>query len=167
MFTLPKPKRVVVIGQTAGASEHMIARLSELVPGCETIALDVSPAVESQQIDHHLDQLKKQAIEDKIGELVADRKYTGASHVFVMQGDDPANTDPTQVGMMKAMMQKAMTSDQSVVAVLLPPEEEHTSGEVQENFLTAVAATESLLAPFGVQVFYEPDRAAQHLLSVF
>lgn len=168
MLQLPATPRYVVVSHLAAPSAALITALTQARPGCEMHTVDLTGiGQESQQIDHHHATTAEQALQDKLEQLLQDRKYTGAAHVFVMQGDEPTSASPTQVGMMKAMLERSMTARQEVVAILLPPEAEETSEESQANFLDAVAATEALVSPFGVKVFTDIVPARRHLLSCF
>lgn len=160
--------QVVVVCSTDHPARHSLDHLLEEVASCEHLVFDElldEVGNESQQIE--LDQIQKdqQALQDRLEELMHDRKYTGASHVFLLQGQNLTDPTGTHAAMLKALMEKSMTTDQEVIAVLLPEQVEVQSmDEAHENFEQAVASHEALLKPFpNIRVYTSLQRAAHQL----
>lgn len=163
-------RQIVVVSSTNFPAREALANLLSDTASCEHLVVDQSdieqaaPGNESQQIEQHHQKLNEQALQDRLEEFLQNKKYTGAAHVFVMQGEDlTAPPSAAHAGLLKAMMDKAMTHKGEVIAVLVPQETEESADTAAANFEDAVASHESLLKPFSIPVFGSLHRAAHHL----
>ncbi len=160
-------RTVLVVSQADYPARNDLESILSEVASCEHIvASQLAPGMESQQIDQENAAKLNSEMQEKLEELLSDRKYTGASHVFLLQGESLANPSTIHSGILKALMEKALVTQQEVVAVLVPEEQpSEVSSEVAEaNFIDAVASHESLLKAFpNVRVFSSPAAAGAHL----
>lgn len=159
-------QKIVVVSSSDHPTGHTLSKLLGEVASCEHLVIgDDSAGVESQQIDQHNAKQQSVDMQEKLEELLSDRKFTGAQHVYLLQGENLTNPSSTHAGMLKALMEKALITDKEVVAVLVPEQSDNLTGDmVQQNFDEAVASHESLLKPFGkIKVFSSPITAAHHL----
>lgn len=163
-------RQIVVVSSTNFAARHSLANLLSDTASCEHLVVDqsdlepVAAGTESQQIEQHHAKLNEQALQERMEEFLQNKKFTGAAHVFVLQGEDLTSPpSAAHAGLLKAMMDKAMTQKGEVVAVLVPQETEEPADVAAANFEDAVASHESLLKPFAIPVFGSVHRAAHHL----
>lgn len=160
-------RTVLVVSQVDHPARTALETILSDVASCEHIvASDLGEGLESMQVDQQNAAKASADMQERLEELLSDRKYTGASHVYLMQGESLANPSAIHSGILKALMEKALVTEQEVVAVLVPEEEtDAVSSEVAEaNFLDAVASHESLLKAFpNIKVFTSPMAAGAHL----
>lgn len=87
------------------------------------VALPLAPkvAVESQELDHSAELAALDEVRDTIDKFNEEHPYTGASQVYMMDGEQTAYMDPEgNQTAMRALVTAALNNKAKVVAALLP-----------------------------------------------
>lgn len=111
------------------ASVSMEARLrgletrAELIfPEGSQVSMETQQLEEKEKIDNMIDQ------HERLRALLKDERTTGAAHLYILEPEALANSDPAAQSTLQALTNAQLADKGSIVAAMLPPTTGYTDG---------------------------------------
>lgn len=95
-------------------------RAELIFPESQQVSMETQQLEEKEKIDNMIDQ------HERLRALLKDERTTGAAHLYILEPEALANSDPAAQSTLQALANAQLDDKTSIVAAMLPPSTGYT-----------------------------------------